>query len=138
MSLEGTSVMSVIPEGYEEIFTKRAFAHVATLGKNGEPQSSPVWVDWDGECVRFSLTTTRQKYRNLKRDARIAVSATDPDNTYRYLEVRGSVERIEDDEGDAFINSMAKKYLDKDVYPWPQPGDHRVVVYVRPEHTSSM
>jgi hypothetical protein len=66
------------------------------------------------------------------------VSIVDPANPYRYLEVRGTVAEVADDEGNAFINSMAKKYLDQDVYPWHQPTDHRVVVKVAPEHTSQM
>lgn len=126
--------MSVVPADYEDILTKKAFGHVATIGPHGEPQVSPVWIDWDGELLAFSQTTTRQKYRNLNRDERIAVSAYDPDQPYRYLEVRGRVERIDDDPDNAFIDTMAKKYLGQDVYPWAQPGDHRVVVYVRPEH----
>ncbi|MCP2164129.1 PPOX class F420-dependent oxidoreductase [Goodfellowiella coeruleoviolacea] len=128
--------MSVLPEDREGILTKRAFAHVATIGPNGEPQSSPVWIDWDGEFLKFSQTTGRQKYRNLKRDNRIAISVHDPDEPHRYLEVRGRVDRIEDDADNAFINKMTKKYLNEDVYPWAQPGEHRVVVHVRPEHTS--
>lgn len=130
--------MSVVPEDLADILTKPAFAHVATLGPAGEPQSSPVWIDWDGEFLKFSQTTTRQKYRNVQRDPRIALSVIDPDNPYRYLEVRGRVDRVEDDPDKAFINAMAKKYIDEDVYPWSQPGEQRLVVYVRPEHTSQM
>jgi hypothetical protein len=62
----------------------------------------------------------------------------DPENPYRYLEVRGEVDRVEDDQDNAFIDAMAKKYLDEDVYPWHQPGDERVVVYVRPLRSTKM
>jgi PPOX class probable F420-dependent enzyme len=95
-------------------------------------------VDWDGEFLKFSRTKTRQKLRNVGRDGRIAVSMQDPENPYRYLEVRGEVDRVEDDQDNAFINAMAKKYLDEDVYPWHQPGDERVVVYVRPLRSTKM
>ncbi|GAA2791695.1 PPOX class F420-dependent oxidoreductase [Saccharopolyspora taberi] len=128
--------MSAIPQDREDILNKRAFAHVATIGPHGEPQSSPVWIGWDGTHLKFSQTKTRQKYRNLQREPRIAISVHDPDQPYRYVEVRGRVARVEDDEGNAFINSMAKKYLDEDVYPWDQPGDERIIVYVEPEHTT--
>ncbi|PRX96102.1 PPOX class F420-dependent oxidoreductase [Allonocardiopsis opalescens] len=128
--------MSVIPSEREDILHKLAFAHIATIGPNGEPQSSPVWFEWDGTFVKFSQTSTRQKFRNLERDPRIALSVHDPDNPYRYLEIRGRVERFDRDHGDAFINAMAKKYLGEDVYPWAQPGDERHVVVVRPEHTT--
>lgn len=130
--------MAVVSEDQVTLMAKRAFAHVATIGPNGEPHSSPVWVDWDGQFLRFSQTTTRQKYRNLQRDSRISLSMTDPDNDYHYVEVRGDIERIENDDGNAFINAMAKKYIDADVYPWAAPDEQRIVVYVRPEHTSGM
>ena len=97
-----------------------------------------VWFGWDGTHVLFSQTTQRQKYRNLQRDNRIALSIVDPANDYRYLEIRGVVERIDPDPDNAFINSMAKKYLGQDVYPFHQPGDERVVVVVRPRHTTEM
>ncbi|GAA0510233.1 putative pyridoxamine 5'-phosphate oxidase [Saccharopolyspora subtropica] len=129
--------MSVIPQEREDILTKRSFGHVATIGPHGEPQSSPVWIDWDGRYLKFSQTKARQKYRNLRREPRIAISVHDPDQPYRYVEVRGRVTRIEDDPDNAFINKMAKKYLDEDVYPWTQPGEERVVVYVEPEHTTT-
>ncbi|MQA11401.1 MAG: TIGR03618 family F420-dependent PPOX class oxidoreductase [Pseudonocardiaceae bacterium] len=128
--------MAVLPSDREDILNKRAFAHVATIGPNGEPQSNPVWIDWDGEFLKFSQTTSRQKFRNLRRDGRVALSAYDPEEPYRYIEVRGKLERVEDDEGNAFINSMAKKYLGKDEYPWAQPGEQRVVLYVRPERST--
>ncbi|RCW40207.1 hypothetical protein DFQ14_11288 [Halopolyspora algeriensis] len=130
--------MSVIPQELEDILTKRSFGHVATIGPQGEPQSNPVWIDWDGEHLKFSQTTTRQKYRNLQREPRISVSVHDPEQPYRYLEVRGRVARIEDDPDNAFINRMAKKYMDADEYPYHQPGDHRVIVHVQPEHTTRM
>lgn len=130
--------MSVVPQELEDIFTKRSFGHVATIGPNGEPQSSPVWIDWDGTYLKFSQTDTRQKYRNLQREPRIAVSVHDPDQPYRYVEVRGKVARIEDDPDKTFINKMAKKYINEDVYPWSQPGEQRLVVYVQPEHTTKM
>ncbi|HSH58516.1 MAG TPA: PPOX class F420-dependent oxidoreductase [Acidimicrobiales bacterium] len=128
----------MIPDSHRDILEKKGFAHVATIGPDGEPHSSPVWYDWDGEHFLFSQTKTRQKYRNVQRDPRVAVSMTDPDNPYRYLEIRGTVDGIDEDEGNVFINSMAKKYMDEDVYPWHQPEDERIVVKVRPERTTSM
>jgi PPOX class probable F420-dependent enzyme len=125
-----------IPKSHEDLLTSTALAHVATLGPNGEPQNNPVWFGWDGEYVKFSQTKTRQKYKNLNRDPRLALSIVDPENPLRYLEIRGVVDRIEEDPDLDFINSMSKKYLGKDKYPNHRPGDERVVVFVRPEHTT--
>lgn len=128
----------VIPDKLKDLLEGTAFAHVATVGPNGEPQNNPVWFGWDGEHIKFSQTKTRQKYKNVGREPRIALSILDPENPYRYLEVRGEVERIEEDPDNAFINSMAKKYMDKDEYPFHQPGDERVALFVRPDHTTAM
>ncbi len=57
-----------IPEGYRDLLETTALIHVATLGPNGEPQSNPVWFDWDGEHIKFSQIKTRQKYKNVSRD----------------------------------------------------------------------
>jgi PPOX class probable F420-dependent enzyme len=129
---------SQIPEGYEDLLETTALIHVATIGPDGEPQSNPVWFDWDGEHIKFSQTKTRQKFKNVERDSRIAISIVDPDNPYRYLEVRGEVTKIEEDPKNDFINAMAKKYLGKDEYPYHQPGDERIVLYLEPEHTTQM
>ena len=132
------SQQPIVPQDYEDLLTSTALAHVATLGPHGEPHSNPVWFDWDGEHLKFSQTKTRQKYRNLQRDPRIALSIVDPENPYRDLEIRGEVTRVEEDPNLDLINSMAKKYLGLDKYPYHQPGDERIVVFVRPEHTTQM
>lgn len=129
---------AVIPQKYADILEKVAFANIATVGPNGEPQNNPVWFEWDGERFKFSQTKTRQKYKNLQREPRLAISIIDPDNPYRYMELRGRLTEIEEDPDNAFINKMAKKYIDADEYPYHQPGDERVVVYVTPEHATHM
>lgn len=128
----------MIPESHSDLLTAKGFAHAATIGPGGVPHSNPVWYDWDGEHLRFSQTRTRQKLHNVERDPRIALSILDPENPYRYLEIRGRVVAVEPDPDNAFIDSLAKKYIDQDHYPWHQPGDERVVVKVAPEHTTSM
>lgn len=129
---------NVIPSSHADLLNSTALAHVATIGPNGEPQVNPVWFGWDGTYLTFSQTTGRQKVRNLERDKRIALSIVDPENPYRYLEIRGNVVRVDPDPDKAFIDEMAKKYLGVDEYPWNQPGDERVVMVVEPERTTLM
>lgn len=130
----------MIPDTYADLleWETRSFAHVATVGPGGEPHSSPVWFDWDGESIKFSLTTGRQKYRNLEKDRRISLSIIDPENDYRYVEVRGELVEVEPDSNIDFISRMAKKYIDEDRYPWHREGDERVVMVVRPVKVSGM
>jgi len=128
---------TVIPPQHEDILRKKSFGHVATIGPDGNPQSSPVWIDYDGRYLYLSQTTGRQKYRNLRRRPEVSISATDPDDPYHYVEVRGNVVRFDPDDGNRFIDSMAKKYIGQDTYPWAQPGDERVVVVVEPTRVTS-
>jgi PPOX class probable F420-dependent enzyme len=124
---------TAIPTEFNDLLESKALANIATVGPKGEPQNNPVWFDWDGSHILFSQTKNRQKYQNLQREPRVAISIVDPANPYRYLEVRGKVVRIDEDPDKQFINKMAKKYLDQDVYPYNQPGDERVVIVVEPE-----
>lgn len=127
-----------IPSSHRDILESKALANVATIGPNGEPQNNPVWFDWDGTHVLFSQTTGRQKYRNVQANPLVALSIVDIENPYRDLEIRGTVAEIVDDKDNAFIDSMAGKYIDQPQYPWHQPGDHRVVVEVLPTKTTQM
>lgn len=128
----------VIPQNYRDLFTKRAFASLTTLMPDGSPQTTPVWVDFDGDLVIFNSAKGRQKDRNVRRDPRVALAVIDPDNAYRYLEVRGKVVEITEDGAADHIDKMAKKYLGVDKYPYGQPGEVRVLYKIRPEHTTTM
>jgi PPOX class probable F420-dependent enzyme len=122
-----------IPEKYQDLFEKRAFAHLATLMPDGSPQVTPVWVDYDGNFVLVNSAKGRQKDLNMKRDGRVALSILDPDDPYRYLQVRGHVVEITDQGADAHIDKMAKKYLGKDLYPNRTPGMVRLIYKIKPE-----
>jgi PPOX class probable F420-dependent enzyme len=128
----------VIPSSHLDLFTKKAFADLATLMPDGQPQVTPVWVDYDGRYVVINTAEGRQKDKNLQRDGRVAMSILDPDNPYRYLEVRGRVVDRTRDGADQHIDAMAKKYLGKDKYPFRQAGEVRVIYKVQAEHVTSM
>lgn len=127
-----------IPEKYVDLFNKRTFANLATLNSDGSPQVTPVWCDFDGTHVIINTARGRRKDRNMTRDPRVSMSLLDPENPYRYLEVRGRVEEITEEGAAAHIDKMAKKYLNRDKYPYTQPGEVRVLYKIRPEHFSSM
>jgi len=123
-----------IPEAYLDLFQKRAFGSLATLMPDGSPQVTPVWVDYDGEYVIFNSARGRKKDLNVRRDPRVAIAILDPDNPYRYMEVRGRVAEITQEGADASIDKLARKYLGVDKYPYAQPGEVRVIYKVRLEH----
>lgn len=121
-----------IPSDLLELFEKRTFAHLATIMPNGSPQVTPVWCDWDGECVRINSATGRQKDLNMRRNPEVAMSLLDPDNPYRYLEVRGTVIEITTDGADDHIDALAKKYMDADRFPYHSDKEERVIYRIRP------
>jgi PPOX class probable F420-dependent enzyme len=84
----------VIPEKYLDLFKKPAFASLATLMPNGHPQVTPVWCDFQEGHVLVNSARGRQKDRNMRRDPHVALSIQDPENPYRYLEIRGRVTDI--------------------------------------------
>ncbi len=123
---------------YRDIFDKKAFCHLATVGTDGRPQVTPVWCDFDGTHVRINTARGRVKDRNLKANPRVALSAQDPDNPYRYVQVRGRVSEMTEKGADAHIDALAKKYMGKDKYPYRQPGEVRVMVKITPESVQGM
>jgi len=130
----------LIPESHIDLLAwdTKSFAHLATIGPDGWPHSSPVWFDWDGTHIKVSLTTTRQKYHNMQREKRVSLSILDPDDAYRYIEIRGELDGVDPDPNIDFISRMAKKYIDQDRYPWHREGDVRVVMKIRPVRVSGM
>ena len=130
--------MKQIPESHADILGKPAFAHLSTLMSDGSPQASAVWVDTDGASIVINSAEGRLKDRNIRRDPRVAVSVTDPDNPYRSLMIRGRVTKITNEGADEHINRMAKKYMDVDEYPFRQPDEVRVKYYIEPDRVSAM
>ena len=127
-----------IPEKYMDLLEKPAFGNLGTLMKDGSPQVTPIWVDYDGKHVRFNSAKGRVKDKNIRRDPRVSVSLQDPANPYRYLEIRGRVVEITETGADDHINKLSKKYLNNAVYPFRQPGEVRVTYVIEPEKVSSM
>ncbi len=122
-----------IPENYLDLFEKRAFAHLGTIMPDGQPQINPVWVDFDGEYVLVNTSRGRQKDRNMQARPQVTVEIQDPDNPYRYMEVRGRVAEAVEEGALDHINKMAKKYTGADKYPNLKPGEVRVIYKIKPE-----
>ena len=127
-----------IPENYLDLFRKRAFGSLATLMPDGQPQVTPVWIDLEGGRLVVNSAKGRAKDKNMRRDPRVSIAVIDPDNPYRYLEIRGKVVEVSESGADQHIDKMAKKYLDKDKYPFRKAGEVRVRYIIEPERFSSM
>jgi PPOX class probable F420-dependent enzyme len=130
--------MAKIPEKYLDLFDKKAFGSLGTIMPDGSPQVTPVWVDREGDTVLVNTAKGRQKDKNVQRDPRVSVTLIDPDDPYRYVEIRGRVVEATDKGAKDHIDKMAKKYLGVDKYPYAQPGEQRLLLRIRPERVSSM
>ncbi len=125
--------MATIPAQYLDLFDhKKAFADLATVMPDGTPQVTPVWFDYTDGKVRVNTAVGRIKARNMVEGAPVALSILDPDNPYRYVQVRGHVTRVTTDGADAHIDALAHKYMGTD-YPFREPGQQRIICEIAPE-----
>jgi PPOX class probable F420-dependent enzyme len=122
--------MAELPEEARKLLDAPNFATVTSLNPDGGPQSTVVWVRTDGDDVLFSTAKGRRKPRNFERDPRVSLLVIDPDDPYRYVEVRGRVTMTPDPEG-ALIEELSQKYRGQS---WEdKPGVERLIVRIRPE-----
>lgn len=130
--------MVKLPDGVKKLLDGPNFAHVATVMPDGSPQVSAVWIDTDGDRIRFNTAEGRVKPRNIRRDPRVTISIIDQKNPYSWAAIRGRVVEMTEEGGDAHIDSLAKKYLGQETYPNRQPGEVRLIVVIEPEGVSTM
>lgn len=126
-----------IPETYSDLLQRPVTVCLATLLPSGQPQVTPVWVDYDGTHLIVNTTKGRRKYKDMDANPRVTVLAIDPENPYRYLEVRGRVVRMSEAGAEENIDKLAHKYLGVDRYPFRMPGEQRVMCYIQPEHVEA-
>jgi len=131
--------MSAIPSTYLDLLEqKKAFAHLATLMPDGSPQVTPVWFDYKDGLIRVNSAKGRTKSRNMREGSRVALAIMDPDNPYRYIQIRGRVGRVTEEGASAHIDSLARKYLGQEKYPYARPGEIRVIFEIEPTSTQTM
>jgi PPOX class probable F420-dependent enzyme len=131
--------MSVsIPESHRDLFVRPVVVALATVNPDGQPQVTPVWVDYDGQHVIVNTARGRQKDRNMEERPQVTVMALDPDNPYRWIEVRGVIEAIDEASGVEVINRLSAKYRNQPDYYAGNPSlrarETRVTYRIRPTH----
>lgn len=125
------------PEARDFLAT-RAYVHLATLMADGSPQVSPVWVETDGDLIVVNSAAGRVKDKNIRRDARVALSATHPDDPFKALMIRGRVVKVTEEGAEAGIDRLARKYIGGERYEWRRPGEVRVAYYIQPETVKTL
>jgi PPOX class probable F420-dependent enzyme len=127
--------METIPASFRDLLDSQ-FATLATVAANGRPQQSIVWFLAEGDDIRMSLSTSRQKTVNLRANPACSLLIVDPSSSFRYLEVRGTAE-IEADADYVFADKLGAKY-NADLRQYDQPGDTRVTVSIVPERVRAV
>jgi len=119
-----------IPASHRDLLESKV-AMLATIGPTGRPQLTALWFLADGDQVKISLNTSRQKYKNLQARPAVSLMLMDHANPARYVEMRGVAE-VEPDAGYKFADRVGAKY-GTDLRTRDKPGDGRVIVTIRPD-----
>ena len=130
--------MDKLDENSLKLIREKNFAFLATVDSKGHPQATPIWIDSDGDYVLLNTAIGRVKQKNTKRNPRVAVAVLDMSNPYRYAAIRGRVvEQIPGQTAEDHIDKLAKKYLNKDKYPYRKAEEKRVILKIAPEHVTA-
>ena len=122
--------MTEIPADALDLLERPLYASLGTTRPDGAPQVNPMWFVWDGEFIWFTHTSKRQKFRNLEREPRVSISIFDPEQPYRYIEIRGEVDHIDADPEALMYQRLAERYNGKVSSPPDAPD--RVAIAVKP------
>jgi PPOX class probable F420-dependent enzyme len=117
-----------------ELLTKPNYAVVSTGNPDGSIHSTVIWVGTPADgTVSINSAVGRIWPSNLERDPRVSIVVQENGNPYKFVEIRGTATGSTDG-ADEDINSLAKKYLGQDEYPYRQPGEQRIKFVVTPDH----
>ncbi len=131
--IENMQINREIDESVTQLLTGKTFAFVATLMKDGTPQITPTWIDFDGKIILINTAEGRVKQKNVSRDPHVAISIVDPNNPYNMVTIRGKVIEQTTNGADEHIDKLAKRYLGVDKYPFRSPNEQRIILKIQPE-----
>ena len=123
-----------IDDSVKQILTGKNFAFVATLMKDGTPQITPTWIDFDGKSILINTAEGRIKQKNVLRNPSVAISIVDQNNPYIMLTIRGKVSEQTTIGADDHMDKLANRYLGVDKYPFPSQNEKRVILKVQPDN----
>jgi len=116
-----------------QLLQDKNLVFIATLMKDGSPQLSPVWADFEDDYVLVNTAEGRIKHKNVLRDPRVAVSVVSNNNPLDMITIRGKVVEIIPDYDYNHANRLTKKYMGKDNYPFKREGEKRIILKIKPE-----
>lgn len=129
--------MNKVPQSFQDLLSDqaRAMAYLATIMPDGSPQVTPIWFNTDGEDILVNSAQGRVKDRNMRARPRVALVIADPQNPYRYIQIRGEVVEITTQGADSHIDQLSRKYTGKG---WDGPVIGRTIYRIKPKKVSVM
>jgi len=121
-----------------DLLSGKDIVFLATLMKDGSPQVTPVWADYQDGYILVNTAEGRIKHKNVLRDPRVAVSVVSKDNFLDMTSIRGKVEDIIPDYDYDHADKLTQKYLDRKHYPFKQPDEKRIILKIKPERVFVM
>lgn len=115
------------------LFNEKNLVFIATIMKDGSPQLSPVWANFEDGYILVNTAEGRIKHKNILRDPRVAVSVVSSDNPLDMTSIRGRVEKIIPDYDYNHADRLTKKYMNVSKYPFKRPGEKRIILKIKPE-----
>lgn len=123
--------MESIPDEKLDLFEKPSIATFASSLPDGHPHVTPVWVNYDGTHLLVVTRKGTRKYKNVQHDPRVTVTVIDPDDMYRFVEVRGDVEEMPEEGALEFSDEQAQRYWGVEEYPYARDAP-RALLHIRP------
>ncbi len=122
----------MIPESHRDLLDRPLLAMLATIQPDGSPQVMPMWADLADGLVRVNTAVGRQKLANMTRDPHVSVLVVDPDDAFRFIEVRGDVVRITPDGANEHADKLITEYRGAEHVPTEPRTETRIIVAIQP------
>src|SRR5512139_2143842 len=130
---------SIIPNTHLDLLQNPVHGVLTTVMPDGAPQASIIWVDYDGESILINTTLERQKGRNMRANPKVTILVIDPNDSSRWIEVRGRMREMTRDGAEAHADKLTQRYCSGkrhfygDIYPAEQKQKNkRVIVKIEP------
>ena len=115
-----------------KLFSEKNLVFIATVMKDGSPQVSPVWANYEDGYVLVNTAEGRIKHKNILRDPRVAISVVSKDNPLDMITIRGTVDELILDYEYKHADKLTKQYMSRDHYPFKRDDEKRVILKIKP------
>ena len=115
-----------------KLFSEKNLVFIATIMKDGSPQLSPVWANYEDEFILVNTAEGRIKHKNILRDPRVAVSVVSNDNPLDMTTIRGTVVEIISDSEYYHADKLTEQYMGCKHYPFKRDNEKRIILKIKP------